>query len=198
MRAAPKTIGNFSTEFDLSRPLASAAAVLREIFLRPKSFYLGLPGKGPLREPAIFVLLISCVSTVLLLARVLLFSGASAGQEALATLAALVFIALSPVLVAAFAGIYLLSVRTFIGKSGTFHEIYRMLAYAYGAMILFWIPVIQALAFTYMALVLMLIAIQNTYQTSLLTALVTTLLGYIPMAVFSMFTILLVASLIAG
>lgn len=53
-----------SPEFDPKRPAGSTAAVLRGIFLAPRSFYLNFPAEGPLREPALFVLLVSTVSGV--------------------------------------------------------------------------------------------------------------------------------------
>ena len=54
-----------SPEFDPQHPVTSAAAVLRTIFLRPKSFYSNFKAVGPVREPAVFVLLVSAVSGVL-------------------------------------------------------------------------------------------------------------------------------------
>jgi hypothetical protein len=95
----------------------------------------------------------------------------------------LAFVVLSPLLVGAAAGAYLLSVRTFVGPQGSFREVYRMLAYAYGAMILFWLPVVNAFAFTYAAFILMLLGIRSVYRTSFLTGLITTLAGFVPVAV---------------
>ncbi|HZC18858.1 MAG TPA: hypothetical protein VE225_04040, partial [Rubrobacteraceae bacterium] len=71
----------------------------------------------------------------------------------------------------------------FIGSRGKFREVYRMLAYAYGPMILFWAPVVNAFAFAYATMVLMWLGIQNVYRTSFLTALVTTLVGFVPVSV---------------
>jgi hypothetical protein len=95
----------------------------------------------------------------------------------------LVFVVLSPILVGAAAGVYLLSVRAFVGPEGNFREVYRMLAYAYGAMILLWVPIVNAFAFTYAAMVLMELGIQSVYRTSFLRALVTTLVGFVPVSV---------------
>ncbi len=95
----------------------------------------------------------------------------------------LAFVVLSPLLVGAAAGAYLLSVRTFVGPQGSFREVYRMLAYAYGAMFLFWLPVVNAFAFTYAAFILMLLGIRSLYRTSFLTGLITTLAGFVPVAV---------------
>ena len=58
-----------------------------------------------------------------------------------------------------------------------------MSAYAYGAMILSWIPVVNALAFTYAAMILMMLGIQSVYRASFLTALVTTLVGFVPVSI---------------
>ena len=174
-----------SPEFDPKRPLGSAAAVLRGIFLAPRSFYLNFPAEGPLREPSLFVLLISAVSGVLSVV-VNIISGAIFGTSASLTgvLALnLAFVVLSPLLVGAAAGAYLLSVRAFVGPQGSFREVYRMLAYAYGAMILFWLPVVNAFAFTYAAFILMLLGIRSVYRTSFLTGLITALAGFVPVAV---------------
>jgi hypothetical protein len=174
-----------SPEFDPKHPLGSAAAVLRGIFFAPRSFYLNFSTEGPLREPALFVLLVSAVSGVLSVV-VNIISGAIFGTSASLTgvLALnLAFVVLSPLLVGAAAGAYLLSVRTFVGPQGRFREVYRMLAYAYGAMILFWLPVVNAFAFTYAAFILMLLGIRSLYSTSFLTGLITSLAGFAPVAV---------------
>ena len=55
-----------------------------------------------------------------------------------------------------------------------------MFAYAYGAMVLFWVPLVNALAFVYAAMILMMLGIQSVYRTSFLTALTTTLVGFVP------------------
>lgn len=174
-----------SPEFDPKHPVGSAAAILRSIFLAPSSFYLNFTAEGPLREPALFVLFVSAVSGVLSVV-VNIISGAIFGTSAslMGVLALnLAFVVLSPLLVGAAAGAYLLSVRTFVGPQGSFQEVYRMLAYAYGAMILFWLPVVYAFAFTYAAFILMLLGIRSLYRTSFLTGLITTLAGFVPVAV---------------
>src|SRR5918993_760625 len=156
-----------SPEFDPKRPVGSAAAVLRGIFLAPRSFYLNFPAEGTLREPAFFVLLVSAVSGVLSVV-INVISGAILGMSASfpGVLALnLAFVGLSPILVGAAAGAYLLSVRTFVGSEGSFREVYRMLAYAYAAF------------------VLMLLGIRSVYRTSFLTGLITTLAGFVPVGV---------------
>src|SRR5215207_9429550 len=127
-----------SLEFDPKRPVGSAAAVLRGIFLAPRSFYLNFPAEGPLREPALFILLVSGVSGVLsvvvnLILGLIFETGTSLLGVAASNLA---FVVLSPLAVGVVAGAYLLSVHIFVGPEGDYRQIYRMLAYAYGAMIL--------------------------------------------------------------
>lgn len=190
--------GTRAPEFGFDNPLASALAVLRAILLGPRDFYLNFPADGPVREPVVFVLLVSAVSAALRLALVLIFSTDGAGEAAISVLQGLAFVALSPVIVGAFAGAYLLSVRTFVGPTGTFRELYRMLAYAYGAMIAFWVPVLQAFAFTYATLFLMTLAVRGVYRTSLLTALVTALVGYIPAAILFIYLQVAVTGLAFG
>lgn len=159
--------------------------MLRAIFLTPRSFYLNFSAEGPLREPTLFVLLVSAISGVLSVV-VNVISGLIFGVDAsLPGVLALnlLFVVLSPLLVGAAAGAYLLSVRTFVGPQGSFREVYRMLAYAYGSMILFWLPVVNAFAFTYAAFVLMLLGIRSVYHTSFLTGLIAALAGFVPVAV---------------
>jgi hypothetical protein len=180
-----------SPEFDTKRPVASAAAVLRAVLLAPKSFYLNFSAEGPLREPILFVLLVSTVSAILRLLLVLTFSTEGPGEAGIAVLEAIAYVALSPLLLGLFSGAYLLSLRTFVGPEGNFRQIYRMLAHAWGGAILFWIPGVGAFAFTYVALVLMAIGIRYVYRTSFLTALVTALVGYVPATIFYLFLILL-------
>ena len=179
-----------SPGFDPKRPVASAAAVLRAVLLAPKSFYLNFTAEGPLREPILFVLLVSAVSAVLRLLLVLIFSTEGTGEAVIAVLEAIAYVALSPLLLGLFSGAYLLSLRTFVGSEGNFRQIYRMLAYAWAGAILFWIPGVGAFAFTYVTLVLMAIGIRYVYRTSFLTALVTALVGYVPAAIFYLLLIL--------
>ena len=188
-----------SPEFDPKRPVASAAAVLRAIFFAPRRFYSDFSAEGPLREPILFVLLVSAVSGVLsivvnLVSAAVFGSAASLLGVAVSNVA---FVVLSPVLIGAAAGAYLLSIRTFIGTEGKFREVYRMLAYAYGAMILFSIPVLNALAFTYATLILMLLGISSVYRASFLTALITALAGFVPVALAFIYLLVAVNGLVA-
>jgi hypothetical protein len=133
----------------------------------------------------LFVLLVSAVSGVLsVVVNVIseLIFGVNASLPGVLALN-LLFVVVSPLLVGAAAGAYLLSVRTFVGPQGSFREVYRMLAYAYGSMILFWLPVVNAFAFTYAAFVLMLLGIRSVYRTSFLTGLIAALAGFVPVAV---------------
>lgn len=198
----PGIISNMQTttspEFTLDRPLASAAAVLRAIFLAPRSFFLGFPESGPLREPIVFVVLITAVTATLRLALTLLFGSNDAVSAGTSVVEALAFVALSPAILAALAGAYWLSVRTFVGEAGTFRGVYRMLAYAYGAMVLYWVPVVQAFAFTYFALVLMVIAVRYVYRVSLMTAVIAALVAYVPAAMGFIFLQFAVTGLVFG
>jgi hypothetical protein len=195
----PVVKGVKSPEFDPKRPLASAAAVLRAIFLAPKRFYLNFPAEGPLREPILFVLFVSAVSGILSIMANLILGEIFGMDTSLSGVLAsnLVFVVLSPILVGAAAGAYLLSVRTFIGPEGNFREIYRMLAYAYGAMILFWVPLVNAFAFTYATMVLMLLGIRSVYRTSFLASLVTTLAGFVPIALAFIYLLIAVNGFVA-
>ena len=179
-----------SPGFDPKRPVVSAAAVLRAVLLAPKSYYLNFTAEGPLREPILFVLLVSAVSAALRLLLVLIFSTEGIGEAGIALLEAIAYVALSPLLLGLFAGVYLLSLRTFLGSAGDFRQIYRMLAYAWAGAILFWVPGVGAFAFTYVTLVLMAIGIRYVYHTSFLTALVTALVGYVPAAIIYLVLIL--------
>ncbi|HET7479323.1 MAG TPA: YIP1 family protein [Rubrobacteraceae bacterium] len=187
-----------SPEFTLDRPLASAADVLRGIFLAPRSFFLAFPENGPLREPVIFVVLVTAMTAVLRLALQLLFGSNDAASAGISVVEALAFVALSPAILAALAGAYWLSVRTFVGEAGTYRTVYRMLAYAYGAMVLFWVPVAGAFAFTYFALVLMVLAIRYVYRVSLMTAIITALVAYVPAATAFIFLQFAITSLAFG
>ncbi len=66
-------------EFSLKRPLTSALAVIRAVLFSPRSFYLGFSTEGPVREPAVFVLLVGAV-TGFLTAAVAILSGLFFGQ----------------------------------------------------------------------------------------------------------------------
>jgi hypothetical protein len=173
-------------EFDLRYPLTSAISVIRAVLLSPKTFYLNFKVDGPLREPAVFALLVGAVSGVLgaavALASNLLFGDFDAGDLRAALVGALLFAVLSPVGVGVTAGVYLLSIRMFVGKVSGFAEVYRMAAYAASALVFAWIPILGAFAFTYALMVLMGIGIQSAYKTSFITTVVTVLAGFVPVA----------------
>ena len=182
----PPVQSDKAPEFDLQSPLASAVAVIRTVLFSPRRFYLNFKVEGPLKEPALFVLLVGAVAGVLgaavAIASNLLFGDLVAGDIRSAVVDALIFAVLSPVGVGVVAGIYLLSIRTFVGKASSFTEVYRMAAYAAAALILAWIPILGAFAFTYALMVLMAIGIHSVYRTSFLTAVVTALVGFVPVA----------------
>ncbi len=185
-------------EFTLDRPLASAAAAIRSVLFLPRTFYLNFSEDGPMKEPAVFVMLVTAVTAILRLALTLIFGSHDALSAGVSVVEALVFVLLSPVIVAVLAGAYLLSIRTFVGKVGDFRGVYRMLAYAYGAMILFWVPVLNAFAFTYTTLVLMTLGIRYVYRTSLMMALVSALTAYVPAAIIFIFLQVFVSGLAFG
>jgi hypothetical protein len=173
-------------EFSLERPLSSALAVIRAILFSPRNFYLNFSAEGPMREPAVFVLLVGSVTGALTAAVAilsgLLFVEVSAEEVGLTALEALLFALLSPLAVGVVTGVYLLSIRTFVGKLASFREVYRMAAYAFGALILAWIPVVGAFVITYALMVLMGIGVRLVYRTSFLTAVVTVLVGFLPIS----------------
>jgi hypothetical protein len=175
-----------SPEFDLQRPFASAIAVISTVLFSPRSFYVNFKVEGPLKEPAAFVLLVGAVSGILgaavALSTNLLFGDLDAGDLWAAVLDAILFALLSPVGVGVVAGVYLLSIRTFVGKVSGFREVYRMAAYAAAALVLAWIPVLGAFAFSYALIVLMGIGIQSVYGTTFLTTVVTAVVGFVPVA----------------
>lgn len=171
-------------EFDPGRPVSSAAEVIRAVLLNPQGFYRGFSVEGPVREPTIFVLLVGAVVGVLS-AVITLTSGLVFGEVTLyilgfTLLQAGLLAVLSPVIVGVIAAIYLLSIRTFVGPVANLRQVYRMAAYAYGAMILAWIPLLYAFVITYMLMILMGFGIRTVYRTSFLTAVVTVLVGFVP------------------
>ena len=173
-------------EFDLQRPFASAVAVIQTVLFSPRSFYLNFKVEGPLKEPAAFVLLVGAVCGILgaavALSTNLLFGDLDAGDLRAAVVDAFLFALLSPVGVGVVAGVYLLSIRTFVGKVSGFREVYRLAAYAAAALVFAWIPVLGAFAFAYALLVLMGIGIQSIYGTAFLTTVVIAVVGFVPVA----------------
>jgi len=181
-------------EFDLQRPFASAVAVILTVLFSPRSFYLNFKVEGPIREPAAFVLLVGAVSGILgaalALSTNLLFGDLDAGDLRAAVIDAGLFALLSPVGAGVVAGVYLLSIRTFVGKVAGFREVYRIAAYAAAALVLAWIPILGAFAFTYALIVLMGIGIQSVYRTTFLTTVVTAVVGFVPVASFLIWLII--------
>ena len=173
-------------EFDLRRPFASAVTVIRTVLFSPRSFYLNFKVEGPLKEPMVFVLLVGTVAGILgaavALSSNILFGDLDAGDLRAAVADAVLFALLSPAGVGLVAGIYLLSIRTFVGKVSGFTEVYRMAAYAAAVLVLAWIPILGAFAFTYALMVLMSIGIHSVYRTTFLTAVVAAVVGFVPVA----------------
>jgi hypothetical protein len=173
-------------EFNLQRPFASAVAVIMTVLFSPRRFYLNFKVEGPIKEPAVFVLLVGAVSGILgatlVLSTNLLFGDLDAGDLRAAVIDAVLFALLSPVGIGVVAGVYILSIRTFVGKVSGFREVYRMAAYAAAALVFAWIPILGAFAFTYALIVLMGIGIQSVYGTSFLTTVVTAVVGFVPVA----------------
>lgn len=173
-------------EFSLQSPLASALAVIRGVLFSPRSFYRDFKAEGPLKEPALFVLLVGVLTGSLgagvALASNLFFGQLGAGDVRSAVLEGLLFALLSPVFVGIAAGFYLLAIKTFVGKVGSLEEVYRIAAYAFGALVLFWIPIVGAFAVTYAFMVLMGIGIHSVYRTSFVTTVVVALAGFVPVA----------------
>jgi hypothetical protein len=141
--------------------------------------------------------------TALLTAAVAILSGLLFGEVGgeevvLTALEALLFALLSPLAVGVVAGIYLLSIRTFVGKVVGFREVYRMAAYAFGVLVLAWIPLVGAFAITYALMVLMGIGVRFVYRTSFLTAVVTVLVGFVPISVALIWLRLMTAGLVSA
>ncbi len=171
-------------EFSLARPLSSALATIRAVLFSPRTFFSNFQAHGPLREPVLFALLVGTVTGVLgavvaLISNVLT-GGVGADDLRAAVVEGLLFAVLSPVGVAVAAAVYLLSIRTFVGKVADFPQVYRIVAYAYSAFVFAWVPVLGSVAISYALLVLMGIAIKEVYEASFLTAVITALVGFIP------------------
>ena len=198
----PAPVSKNATEFDPGRPLGSLLAVLRGLFFTPKRFFVEFSAEGPMREPILFVLLVSAVSALTRLLLVAVF-GVLLGELTMRELGisavqALVYVAFSPALVGLFAAIYLLSLRTFMGSTGDYRQVYRLLAYAYGALILLPVPVLSAFAFAYAMLVLVTIGVRYVYRASFLTAFLTALVGYVPSALLFLTLTVYVTGLVFG
>ena len=160
--------------------------MIRAVLFSPKMYYLNFKVDGPLREPAVFALLVGAVSGLLgaavALASNLVFGDFDAGDLRAALVGALLFAVLSPLGVGVTAAVYLISIRTFVGKVSGFAEVYRMAAYAASALVFAWIPILGEFAFTYALMVLMGIGIQCAYRTSFITTIVTVFAGFVPVA----------------
>ena len=160
--------------------------MIAAVLFSPRNFYLTFKVEGPIRGPAVFALLVGAFSGVLgaavALASNLLFGDFGAADLRAALVGALLFALLSPVGVGVTAGVYLLSIRTFVGKVSNFTEVYRIAAYAASVLVLAWIPILGAFAFTYALMVLMGIGIRSAYKIPFITTVVTVLAGFVPVA----------------
>jgi len=171
-------------EFSLDRPFLSALATIRAVLFSPRTFFSNFPADGPLKEPVLFALLVGTVTGVLgavvALVSNVLTGGVGADDLRAAVVEGLLFAVLSPVGIAVAAAVYLLSIRTFVGKVADFPQAYRIVAYAFSAFVFAWVPVLGSVVISYALLVLMGIAIKEVYEASFLTAVITALAGFIP------------------
>lgn len=191
MSAPPENSEAPSPEFDLSSPLASFFAVIRAVVFSPRRFFTNFRTEGPMREPAIFAFLVGLAGGVLslIVAPVLALVFGSELNESwgvsfgLSPLGAILFAVVSPLLVAAMAGTYLVSIRLFIGGEGDYRRVFRMAAYSYSAMFLATIPIIGAFAMTYSLMVVMGVGVYFIYRPAFMATLITALTGFVPIAV---------------
>ena len=171
-------------EFSLDRPFSSALATIRAVLFSPRTFFSTFPADGPLMEPVLFARLIGTVTGVLgavvALVSNVLTGGVGADDLRAAVVEGFLFAVLSPVGVAVAAAVYLLAIRTFVGKVADFPQAYRIVAYAFAAFVFAWVPVLGSVAISYALLILMGIAIKEVYEASFLTAVITALVGFIP------------------
>ena len=176
--------GTKAPEFSLDKPISSAIATIRAVLFSPRTFFANFPADGPLREPVLFALLVGTVTGVLgavvALISNALTGGVGADDLRAAVVEGLLFAVLSPVGVAVAAGVYLLAIRTFVGNVADLQQAYRIVAYAFAAFAFAWVPVLGSVAISYALLVLVGIAIREVYETSFLTAVITALVGFIP------------------
>ena len=176
--------GTKAPEFSLDKPISSAIATIRAVLFSPRTFFANFPADGPLREPVLFALLVGTVTGVLgavvALISNALTGGVGADDLRAAVVEGLLFAVLSPVGVAVAAGVYLLAIRTFVGNVADLQQAYRIVAYAFAAFAFAWVPVLGSVAISYALLVLVGISIREVYETSFLTALITALVGFIP------------------
>lgn len=183
--------------------MQSALAVIRAVLLSPRDFYANFSTEGPLREPALFVMLVGALTGALAAAVALVsnlaFGELGAAQLLVTLLEAFAFALLSPLLIGIVAGVYWLSINTFVGgKVASMRGTYRMAAYAWSAIVLAWIPVVGAFALTYALMVLMGIGVRTVYRTSFLTAAVTALVAFVPLGLAVIWLRVATAGLAAG
>lgn len=183
--------------------------MLRATCFTPRNFYLNFRAEGSIREPAVFALIVGALAAVLSAVLVLLInlSGLEVRDARIGlaesgilggVLLSLAFAVVSPLVVAVGAGMHLLVLKTFVGDVADYRQLYRMFGYAYAPMVLALMPVVGAFAFTYATLVLMTIAIRSVYRTSLLTALITALVSFVPLALAATLLIAVSAGLAAA
>lgn len=198
-----------SQEFSLEDPSGSALRVLRAIFLAPRDFFLNFSPQGRLKEPVLFTLVVGALAGIVGVVLVLFINlaglevrGARLGIAEIGiaggVLLSVVFALVSPAVVAVGAGLYLLVLKTFVGDVADYRQLYRIFGYAYGPMVLALVPVVGAFAFTYSTLVLMTIAIRSVYRTSFLTALITALVSFVPLALAATLIVAAASGLVAG
>lgn len=183
--------------------------VLRAIFFAPRDFFLNFSPQGRIKEPALFALLVGALGGILGVVLVLFINlaglevrGARLGIAEIGVagglLLSVAFALVSPLVVAVAAGLYLLVLKTFVGDVADYRQLYEMFGYAYGPMVLALVPVVGAFAFTYSTLVLMAIAIRSVYRTSFLTALITALVSFVPLALAATLIVAVASGLAAG
>ena len=167
-----KTVGGAGNEFNVSDPIGSFLATVRDLVVKPATFFRGMPRQGSLANPLIFALVCILVSTVLTALVGLSFS-LIGGMEGVGSAFGrfLLSVIFYPLLAVAGlfigAGIYHLLLGLVVGQQRLgFGATLRVYAYMSVALLIAWIPILGWVVAPIWSVVLAVIGIREAHYTT--------------------------------
>lgn len=167
-----KAVGGVGSEFNLSDPIGSFLATVRDLVVKPVTFFRNMPRRGNSKNPLIFALVCILVWTVLAALVSLSFSlidGTQYVASAFGTF--LLSIIFYPLLTVAGlfvgAGIYHLLIVLLVGQQRLgFETTLRVCCYMYVTLLVAWIPILGWVAAPIWSILLAIFGIREAHQTT--------------------------------
>ncbi len=166
-----QAVGELGKEFNLSNPIGSFVTTVRDLVVKPVTFFRGMPRRGNLVNPLIFALVCILVFTILIALVNLSFSLVGMQDIGAAFGAFLLSIIFYPLLaiVGLFigAGIYQLLIMLLVGQQRLgFETTLKVYSYMSVALLIAWIPILGWVVAPIWSVLLAIFGIREAHYTT--------------------------------